>query len=336
MGLSRLVVSILASILIFSVPIARAEMSEIKIAEGFGIGFLPMYVMRDYKLVEKYAKSEKLGDLKVDWVRISGGTMMNDGLLSGSLQIASGGITPLIVVWAKTVNSSAEIKGISVFSSTPIYLLTRNPAVKKIEDFTDKDKIAMPAAKLAPQFVLLQMAAEKAFGAGHHDKLDRLTVSMAHPDATAALLAGVSEVNSHFSTVPFMFRELADPAIHIVLSADDVLGGPSVFGVMWTTTKFYKENPKIYSAIVKALDEAIEIINRDKVAAAQSYLKIFKSKESVQEIVDILNKPGMQFSTTPTAILKYSDFMYRTGSIKIKPASWKDMFLPNNDKLSGN
>lgn len=336
MKLHRLVVSGLASLLLVGAPVARAEMSEIKIAEGLGIGFLPMYVMRDYKLVEKHAKSEQLDDLKVNWVRFSGGSMMNDGLLSGSLQVASGGITPLIVVWAKTANTPQEIKGISVISASPMRLLTRNPAVKKIEDLTEKDKIAMPAAKLAPQFVVLQMAAEKAFGAGHHDKLDRLTVSMAHPDATAALLTGASEVNGHFSTPPFMFQELANPAVRSILNSDDVLGGPGVFGVLWTTTEFYKKNPKIYAAIVKALDEAIAIINKDKMAAAQSYLKIFNSKENLQDIVAILNKPEMQFSTTPVGVSKYTDFMYRTGSIKIKPASWKDMFLPNNDKLSGN
>lgn len=332
----RLLLTVLASALVLGGPAARAEMSEIKIAQGLGIGFLPMYVMRDHKLIEKYANQEKLDGLKIDWVTISGGSMMNDGLLSGSLQIASGGITPLIVAWDKTAGSPAEIKGISVLGSSPMYLVTRNPAVRKIEDFTDKDKIAMPAAKLAPQFIVLQMAAEKAFGAGHYDKLDRLTVSMSHPEATTVLLAGVSEVDSHFSTPPFMFRELADPAIHIALNSDEVLGGPGVFGVMWTTTEFYRKNPKIYRAVVKALDEAIEIINEDKVEAAQSYLRIFKSKESVQDIVAILNKPELQFSTTPRGISTYVNFMYRTGSIKKKPASWKDLFLPNNAALSGN
>ncbi|MBI3524374.1 MAG: ABC transporter substrate-binding protein [Betaproteobacteria bacterium] len=332
----RLIAPLLTLVLIFSAPISRAEMSEIKIAEGLGLVYLPLYLMRDHKLIEKYARSEHLDNLKVDWVRLSGGTMMNDGLLSGSLQIASGGITPLIVAWAKTANSPQEIKGVSVFSSSPVVLLTRNPAVKRIEDFTGKDKIAMPAAKLGAQFIVLQMAAEKAFGVGHHDQLDKLTVSMSHPDATAALLGGVSEVNSHFSAMPFMYQELADPAIHSVLSSDDVFGGPGVFALMWTTTEFYRKNPKIYGAIIKALDEAIDIIHKDKVAAAQSYLKIFNSKESVEEIVSVLNKPELQFSTTPTGIQKYTDFMYRTGTIKLKPASWKDMFLPNNDKLPGN
>lgn len=335
MRLGKVFLAFLTSLLALGAAPVRAEMSEIKIAEGLGIGFLPMYVMRDLKLVEKYAKNEKLDNLKVDWVRISGGSMMNDGLLSGSLQVASGGITPLIVAWAKTAKSPLEIKGVSVISSSPMYLLTRNPAVKRIEDLTDKDKIAMPAAKLAPQFIVLQMAAEKAFGPGQQEKLDSLTISMTHPDATAAMIAGGSEVNGHFSTPPFMFRELADPAVHRILNSDDILGGPGVFGVMWTTSEFYKNNPKIYSAIVKALDEAIDIINRDKTKAAQIYLNVFKSKETVAEIVAILNKPELQFSTTPHGISRYTDFMYRTGSIKVKPASWKDMFLPNNDKLAG-
>jgi NitT/TauT family transport system substrate-binding protein len=26
-------------------------------------------------------------------------------------------------------------------------------------------------------------------------------------------------------------------------------------------------------------------------------------------------------------ITKYSDFMFRTGAIKVKPASWKDLFF---------
>ncbi|MBI3524373.1 MAG: ABC transporter substrate-binding protein [Betaproteobacteria bacterium] len=333
---SKLIAPLLALVLIFNAPVSRAEMGEIKIAYGPSIGFLPMYVMRDYKLIEKYARSEQLGDLKVDWVMVSGGAMMNDGLLSGSLQIASGGITPLIVAWAKTAGSPQEIKGVSVISSSPMLLLTRNPAVRKIENFTNKDKIAMPAAKLAPQSIVLQMAAEKAFGPGHHDQLDKLTVSMSHPDATASLLGGVSEVNSHFSTPPFTYQELADPSIHVVLNSDEVLGGPGVLAVMWATTDFYMKNPKVYSAIIKALDEAMSIISRDKAAAAQSYLKLYNSKESVQEIVAMLNKPDLLFSTTPKGIQKYSDFMYRTGTIKVKPASWKDMFLPNNDKLPGN
>ena len=65
--------------------------------------------------------------------------------------------------------------------------------------FSDKDRIAMPAVKVSIQAVTLQMAAEQEFGQGQHGRLDHLTVSMSHPDATAALLSGRSEVTGRLA-----------------------------------------------------------------------------------------------------------------------------------------
>ena len=43
----------------------------------------------------------------------------------------------------------------------------------------------------------------------------------------------------------------------------------------------------------------------------------------------MLNDPQIVYTTTPQNIMKYVDFMYKTGTIKIKPDSWKDLFFPN-------
>jgi NitT/TauT family transport system substrate-binding protein len=43
----------------------------------------------------------------------------------------------------------------------------------------------------------------------------------------------------------------------------------------------------------------------------------------------------MVFTTTPNNTMKYVDFMYKIGSIKVKPDSWKDMFFPNSQGLAG-
>ena len=80
---------------------------------------------------------------------------------------------------------------------------------------------------------------------------------------------------------------------------------------------------------VRALEEAIAIINRDKRAAAKLYVKASKSKEPVDVIYGYLTKQPLSYTTTPLNITKYSDFMYQTGSIKIKPKNWKDLFFPN-------
>ncbi|MGH8802742.1 MAG: ABC transporter substrate-binding protein, partial [Casimicrobiaceae bacterium] len=170
---------------------------------------------------------------------------------------------------------------------------------------------------------------------GQQNRLDHLTVSMSHPDGLTALLSGRSEITAHLSSPPFQYEELAHPAMHKVFSSFDVLGGPATFNVIWTTTKFHDENPKVYAAFVAALDEATAIINQDKRAAAETYLRISHDKSSLDSILKMLDDPEIEYTTTPHNVMKYVDFMYKIHSIKVKPESWKDMFFPNAQGLPG-
>jgi len=312
---------------------ARAEMSEINVAQQYGISYLPLMIMEDQKLIEKHAKAAGI-DVKVGWAKFAGGNVMNDALLSNSLQFASGGVGPLVTLWAKT-RGNLDVKAVSAINSMPLYLTTRNPDVKTLKDFTSRDKIALPAVKVSIQAVTLQMAAEQVFGDGQQYKLDSLTVSMAHPDAQAALLSGKSEITAHFSSPPFQYQQLEHPEIHRVLNSYDVLGGPATFNTVWTTSKFRAENPKLYAAFIAALDEATATINKDKHAAAQTYLRLSKDKSSVESIEKMLNDPEIVYTTTPQNVMKYVDFMYKIGSIKVKADSWKDLFFPNIHSAPG-
>lgn len=320
------------AVLAASAP-ARAELSEINVAQQYGISYLPLMIMEDQKLIEKHAKAAGV-DVKVGWAKFAGGNVMNDALLSGSLQFASGGVGPLLTLWART-KGNLDVKAVGAINSMPLYLNTRNPNVKTLKDFTEKDKIALPAVKVSIQAVTLQMAAEKAFGPGQQNKLDPLTVSMSHPDAQAALLSGASEIDAHFSSPPFQYQQLEKPGIRTVLNSYEVLGGPATFNVVWTSTKFRNENPKLYEAFVKAMEEATAIINRDKKAAAETYLRLSKDKDTVADIQKMLEDPNIVYTQTPQSIMKYADFMAKTGAIKVKPDSWKDLFFPNVHNLPG-
>ncbi|HEU4853127.1 MAG TPA: ABC transporter substrate-binding protein [Telluria sp.] len=331
----RSVLSFAVGSLLLSATVAsHAEVAELKIAGQYGISYLPLMIMEEQKLVEKHAKGAGIDGLKVTWAKFAGGNVMNDALLSESLHFAAGGVAPLVTLWAKT-RGSYDIKAVSALNSMPLYLNTSNPKVKSIKDFTDKDKIALPAAKVSIQAVTLQMAAEQAFGAGQQNKLDAMTVSMSHPDAQAAILSNSSEVTAHFSSPPFQYQQLEKPGIRTVLNSYDVLGGPATFNLVWTTSKFRNDNPKVYAAFVKALDESMALINRDKRWAAQTYLRLSKDKDSVEDILKMLNDPNVKYTTTPQNVLKYVDFMQKIGSIKAKPESWKDLFFPNVHPLPG-
>ncbi|HVC10723.1 MAG TPA: ABC transporter substrate-binding protein [Burkholderiales bacterium] len=313
---------------------ASAEVGEITVAQQWGIGYLPLMVMQADGLIEKQAKAAGLGELKVHWVKFAGSNVANDALLAGRLQFAAVGVPPLITMWSKT-RGNLDVKGVAALDTMPFYLNMRNPNVKSIKDLTDKDRIALPAVKVSVQAVTLQMAAEKAFGRADVHKLDRLTVSMKHPDGLAALLSPASEIDGHFGSPPFQYEELAHPGIHTVLNSYDVLGGPATFVVVWATSGFRAANPKVYLAFVNALKQAVDFINNNKEQAAEIYLKVSHDKASKESILKMLNDPLIQFGLTPKNTMKYADFMYQIGSIKVKPRSWKDLFFPEMHGLPG-
>lgn len=313
---------------------ARAEVKEVTIAQLYGIAYLPLMIMEDGKLLEKHARVAGLGDLKVSWRKFSGTNVANDALLSGRLHFASGGVPGFATLWAST-RGTLDARAVGAMCSMPLYLNTRNPSLKTIEDLSGRDRIALPAVKLSAQSIVLQMAAEQAFGSGKQYRLDPLTVSMSHPDAMAAMLSGTSEVNSHFASPPYQYEELRRPGIHTILSSYEVLGGPSIFTLVYSTGKFRRENPRVFDAFVGAFEEAMELIGKDKRAAAEIYVRLSKENESAEAILAMLADPSIEYGMTPKNMMKQVDFMYRIGSIKVRPESWKDLFFPSAHELPG-
>ena len=259
---------------------------------------------------------------------------MNDALLSGNVDFVCLGIPGLATIWSKT-QGGLDVKAASGFNFLPLQLNTRDPRIKSIRDLSDKNKIALPAVKVSMQAIILQMAAAQTFGEANYTKLDGLTVSMAHPDAMATFLSGAGEIDNHFTSPPFIQKELERPGITKVLNSVDVLGGPISFNVVATTTKFHNENPRLYAVFMKSLEEATEFINRDKRGAAEIYIRMTKDKSSVDDILKIINDPQIEYSLMPKNVMKMVDFMHKSGTIKVKPASWKDLFFPNMHNLSG-
>jgi NitT/TauT family transport system substrate-binding protein len=306
---------------------AAAETAAVRIAQQFGISYLPLIVMKERQLLEQAAAEAGLPRPTVTWAQFSGAAAMNDALISGNLDVATAGVGPMIIVWART-RASLKISGVAALGAMPNLLTTSNPRIKTLADFTDKDRIALPAVKIGAQAVMLQMAAEQAFGEGQQNKLDDITVSMAHPDAAAALLGGASEIDAHFTSPPFSEQELANPKIHKVLSNYDLMGGPATFNVLYAPASFHDANPKTYRALLVALDRAMAAIKADPTAAAALYIKAEGSKLTPAFVEGIIRDPENDFTATPLQTLKTARFLYKTGAVKVNADDWRALFFP--------
>jgi NitT/TauT family transport system substrate-binding protein len=307
---------------------------KIRIAEQFGVVYLLLNVAQDQKLIEKHGKKNGV-QIDVDWVKLSGGGAVNDALLSGSIDIAGAGVGPLLTIWDRT-DGRQNVRAVASLGNFPYYLVSTNPNVKTIADFTDADRIALPAVTVSVQARILQMAAAKQWGIGEFKRLDRLTQSIPHPDAAAAVIAGQTEINAHFATPPFQDQELAgNPKAHIVLNSYEVQGGPSSSTVLYATERYLKENPKTYRALVDALAEAAALIAKNPEAAADAYLRVNKSSIDRAFLLKVIKNPQVQFKVAPQNTLGLAQFMFKAGALKKEPKSWRDYFFEHPALASG-
>jgi NitT/TauT family transport system substrate-binding protein len=312
------------------------EVSKVTLVMQHGLPYLPLMVMNDMKLVEKHAQKLGIPNLKTEYRTLGGTSSLMDALLSGQMNFGVTGAPGLATLWDKTVGTPNEVRALCAAQSMPYMLVTNNPAVKTIRDFTNKDKIAVPSVKVSAQAVCLQMAAAKEWGMDQYEKLDPLTITRPHPDAATAVMSKSTEVTSHYAASPFYYYELETPGIHKVLSSYDTLGGATTNGVVLASKKFCKANPKVAAAVYAALTEANAFINENHEAAAELYIKATNEKRATKaEITKMVADPDNVWTTVPQNCMKYVDFMRSVGTVKHTPSSWKDLFMENAHELAG-
>src|SRR3954447_2602870 len=317
--------ALLIALLVLPPSLARAEVDVVKIPKGAGgVGFLPLVVMEEKKLVEQEAA--RIGiKLNAEYIKFGGPSVVNDMLLSGAAHFAPAGPPAFITIWDRT-RANMKVRGVAAMTSIPMYLNTKAPHLKSLKDLTPNDKIAVTAVKVSIPAIIMQMAAIKEFGKADYARYDPYTVSLTHPDGVIALLSGKSEVTAHFTSPPFHQRERKDPAVRTITTSNEIMGGPSTFTMLYAPAKFYEENPKTYAAVLKALDAAIKFINADKKAAAEVFLQSEEGKGwKLDDLMEILNDPDVRFTTSPESVMKYANFMADVGSIKQRPAKWQEM-----------
>lgn len=307
---------------------SAAEASAVRIVRQYGLPTLPLMVMEHEKLVERHAARLGLPSLKVEWPVLGGPGAMIDAMLTGDVDFGVVGTPGLATLWDKTVGTAREIRALSAVQLQPFMLVTNNPAVKTIADFTDKDRIALPTAKISAQAIVLQMAAAKLWGNDQFERLDSLTLTLPHPEAAAGVISGKSPVNSHYAVSPFYYYELASPNVHLVLKSNDTLGGPHINGLLGAAPGYRTGNQTVAQAVFDAQQEANAFIDAHPRDAAAIYIALAKDPHTLAEMTTMVADADNHWTNVPKKLMDFVGFMHTVGRVKHMPGSWKELFLP--------
>ncbi len=327
--------AILAAIvaLALSAAPARAEVSEIRITRQPGIIYLPVVVMERAKLIEKAAATLGLPNVSAKYLVVGGGGAAIDAMLSGNIDIATTGVSNLLLVWDRT---HGGIKGYASSSATPLWLLSNNPNVRSLKDLTSTDKIALPTVKISSQAIVLQIAARKLYGDADYAHFDAMTTTLAHPDAQAALSSGGAGLTGHFSGPPFQQAEAKLPGVHLVTTSSEIMGGPLSNAVYFGPKSFHDANPTVVKAFMQAAGEAERFIAEHPREACQMYLDATGEKTTVDDLVTIIQSEGMYYDLNPVGTYATALHMFDIKLMKTRPANWKDYFFAEAYGLPGN
>ena len=237
-------------------------------------------LMEEQKLIEKHAKAAGV-DVKVGWAKLRRRRRDERRAALGQPAFRVRRRRPAGHAVGAHARQSRRQGGLGHQLDAAVPRSPAIPSVKSIKDFTEKDRIALPAVKVSIQAVTLQMAAEQAFGAGQQNKLDALTVV----DGASRRAGGAAVRRSRRSPRISARRRSSTSSWRRRASHRGAELAMTCWAARRRSTSSGRrpssrhENPKLYEAFIKALDEATASINRDKRAAAEAYLRISKDKE---------------------------------------------------------
>jgi NitT/TauT family transport system substrate-binding protein len=83
------------------------------------------------------------------------------------------------------------------------------------------------------------------------------------------------------------------------------------------------------------LREATDIVNADRRAAAALWIADSNSKLALDKVEAILTGPKVRWTVTPEQTMTFARFMFRVGSLKQEPESWRDFFFPEIHDVPG-
>jgi NitT/TauT family transport system substrate-binding protein len=311
-----------ACALLVTAPV-RAEVSEVRLGIQYGLIYLPVVVAEAQGYFAEEARKAGLPGLKVTVQRFSGSPAITDAVLSGNIDAGAFGTPGLLIAWEKT-RGRLGVEGLAALGANAFVLMTNKPEIKTIADFGDNDQIAVPATT-SPQAVVMRMAAEKTFG--DYRRLDKLLVSMPHPDATAALLSG-RIIAGYVATAPFIAVLRKSDKIHTVTTSKQILGDEMTGVAMGAPKAFVDANPTVAKVVVAAIQDGMDFMAKDPGKSAEMYITSENSKTPKDDVVGMLTDGSIVYSVAPAGLMRLAAFMAKTGELKAAPASWQDVFFP--------
>ncbi len=280
------------------------------------IGYAPLIVMMQKNLLlDAYD-----GNLEVEWKEMNNGAEINEGLVSGAIDIGCMGVPVAIT----GVMAGSPYKIATGLSAQPYSILSNQADINSLADITAEDQIAITNINSQPH-ILLAMACKALLGDAR--ALDANLVKLGNADGYSSMLSGA--VTCHMVISPYNFMEITDPtvSIHEIPIGTDIWPADNTALVTVVRNDLKEKNPKLYEAYVTAMGQAMEFIKAYPEETAEMLSAGYDADAS--EILEWMTDSRSSYSTEIKGVMNMANFMVEEGFLENGPASISELAFDN-------
>ncbi len=291
---------------------------QLNIAYQPGIGYAQILIMKQEGWLQ-----EELPEYEVSYRQLNSGSAIRDGMISGDIQVGSGGVGPFLIGY----DSGVGWKLLSGLNQMELWLMALDDQYQTLEDFEENDgRIATPAAD-SIQAVVLRRGAQEMLGDA--DALDSNLVSQGHPEAQQALLSG--QLDGHLTSPPFQFTERDEGANTVLRSYD--LFGEHTFNSVFVQEEYYGENQEAMQTLYDTIQRATELIEDDPARAAEILSEESEGGDSPENFERYITEENVSYATEPRGFIEFAEFMQQIDLLDEVPESCADLVLDTLGEL---
>lgn len=301
----------LAAPAVFSSVSAFAQSKRLSIALLQGFGYAPLTLAKQGRWLE-----DALPGTKVDWRVVASSAVTREGMLAGEIDVGAGSVAPFLI----GRDRGLKIGLVSALNVIDLWMVTNDPAITSLKDFTPAKKIAMPGPDTNQAF-LVRYAAQQQLGDAR--ALDGNFQPMPHPDALQAIIT--NQVAAYMSSPPFQ-NEAVKRGARKILDGESLFG-PLTFNVCFASAPYAKNNPEQLAALREAIKRGTNMLNTDVDGAAKQLSADRQGNVSAETFKALIEDKTTKFTSEPEGVAKLADFMRTTGFLRNAPGALEEMTL---------
>lgn len=272
-------------------------------------------IMKEKGILEKHLPE----GISVEWNQIATGPDLREAIVSEQVDIADFSLMTYIAAY----ENNLPLTLLSFSGSTPINIYSNDESVNALDEFSDTSNIAITNKSTNLHIAFLAYSEEVL---GDAMRYDNCLSPIPAADAIASLQTS-QDYNGAVFSFPMMIKAETNENLKLLADMTEVIQEYSIGDAFVVHSDYFKNNPDIVEAFLKAQDETLQFINENPDETAEILSGLYGiDQNEILKVLEIM-PPRKEL----IGYDKQADLMYKAGILTKEATKFEQ--IPNYENI---